>query len=92
MNKVEWILLMDNNQLTSGALAKAVDIPANGVGNLPMGVLPRLEKDAFGQDPGFHDQPGLECGGGGKQALQAVHANSQSGWRSALDFAGFFGT
>lgn len=49
MNKVEWILLMDNNQLTSGALAKAVDIPANGVGNLPMDISLDLRKTLSGK-------------------------------------------
>jgi hypothetical protein len=38
MNKMEWIALMDDSELTSGLLEKAVEIPANGTGAIPLVV------------------------------------------------------
>lgn len=39
MNRMEWILLMDGSQLTTGVLEKEVDIPASGgVGTFPLVV------------------------------------------------------
>jgi hypothetical protein len=49
MNKMEWIALMDDNELTSGLLEKAVDIPANGVGAIPLVVGLDLKKTLSGK-------------------------------------------
>jgi hypothetical protein len=38
MNKMAWIAYLDDSELTNGMLEKAVDIPANGVGDIPLVV------------------------------------------------------
>jgi LEA14-like dessication related protein len=38
MNKMAWIAFVDDNELTNGTMEKSVDIPANGVGTLPLSV------------------------------------------------------
>ena len=71
MNKVEWDPFDGQQPADFRRLGESRGYPRQRGRESAHGYIPRLEKDAFGQDPGFHDQPGLECGGGGKQALQA---------------------
>jgi hypothetical protein len=50
MNKFEWLLYMDDNQLTSGILEKRVEIGPNGaVGTVPLAVELDLRKVLSGK-------------------------------------------
>ncbi len=47
MNRMEWVLFIDGNRMTSGVLEKQVQIPANGgLGNFPLVMEVNL-MDAF---------------------------------------------
>lgn len=49
MNKFEWILLMDGDEMTTGLVEKAVEIPAKGVGTIPLAVSFDLRKVLSGK-------------------------------------------
>jgi len=50
MSRMEWVLYMDGNLLTSGILERSISIPGNnGVGTLPMDVTLDLEKVLSGK-------------------------------------------
>jgi hypothetical protein len=50
MSGMEWILLMDGVQMTSGLLQKRVSVPPNnGVGSIPMGIALDLKKTLSGK-------------------------------------------
>lgn len=49
MNKFEWILLMDGNEMTTGLMEKAVEIPAKRVGTIPLVVSFDLRKVLSGK-------------------------------------------
>ncbi len=50
MSGMEWILLMDGVQMTTGLLQKPVSIPPNnGVGTIPMGIGLDLKKTLSGK-------------------------------------------
>jgi len=49
MSRMEWILFLDGNRMTSGLLDKEVDIEARATGNVPLTVSLDLTKVLSGQ-------------------------------------------
>jgi hypothetical protein len=68
MSGMEWIVLMDGVQMTTGVLQKAVAIPANnGIGNIPMGIALDLKKTLSGKSLDSMTRLALSVAGEGTQ-------------------------
>ncbi len=92
MSRMEWILLIDGNQLTTGTLEKAVVFaPNGGVGILPLDVNLDLEKALSGKTMDSMVNLAMNIAGEGskptKLTLQVKPSMTISG--QALEYPGY---